>query len=88
VLIGGRDIQVDAGADGAPLKAAAAGASGVTFAFPPNANHVIKEELRPAAEVAAAPGSGYNEDGTRLDPEALDTILGWLRRVLEPTAAS
>jgi pimeloyl-ACP methyl ester carboxylesterase len=84
VVIGGRDIQVDATADGTPLQAAGAATPDVTFAFPPNANHVVKEELRPAAEVAAAPGSGYNEDGTRLDPEAVDVILGWLRRVLDP----
>jgi len=87
VLIGGRDIQVDATADGGPLQAAAAGSPGITFAFPPNANHVVKEELRPAAEVAAAPGSGYNEDGTRLDPEAVEVVLGWLRRVLFPGTA-
>jgi len=33
-------------------------------------------------EVAAAPGNGYNADGARLDPEALEVILGWLRAVL------
>jgi hypothetical protein len=38
--------------------------------------------LPEGAEVAAAPGNGYNGDGTRLDPEALDLIIGWLRRVL------
>jgi len=78
VLIGRKDLQVDATADGGPLEQAAAGKGNVTFAYPANANHVFKEDTRTPAEAAAAPGSGYNEDGTRLDPEALETILGWL----------
>jgi hypothetical protein len=64
------------------LKKAAAGMANVTFAFPPNANHVFKEDTRSAAEVPATPGNGYNEPGTRLDPESLETILAWLREVL------
>ncbi len=79
VLIGGRDVQIDEKADGAPLQKAAAGMSNVTFAFPPNANHVFKEDMRSPAEVAASPGNGYNDPGTRLDPESLETILAWLR---------
>ena len=82
VLIGRRDVQIDAVADGPPLEQAAAGKDNVTFAYPANANHVVKEDTRLPAEVAAAPGNGYNEDGTHLDPEALDLIIGWLRRVL------
>lgn len=78
VLIGRKDLQVDATADGRPLEQAAAGKSNVTFAYPANANHVFKEDTRTPAELAAAPGTGYNEDGTHLDPEALETILGWL----------
>lgn len=81
VLIGGHDLQVDQHADGDPLQAAAAGMSNIAFAFPPTANHVLKEDTRTAAEVIATPGNGYNADGTRLDPEALQTILSWLRRL-------
>ncbi|WP_104088470.1 S9 family peptidase [Arthrobacter sp. GMC3] len=84
VLIGGRDVQIDEHADGVPLQEAAAGMANVTFAFPPNANHVFKEDTRTPAEVAASPGNGYNEPGTRLDPEALETILSWLARTLGP----
>jgi dienelactone hydrolase len=83
VLIGMKDVQVDAHADGEPLKKAAAGMANVTFSYPPNANHVFKEDTRSTTEVAAAPGLGYNEPGTRLDPEALETILAWLRRILD-----
>jgi len=81
VLIGGKDLQIDGRADGEPLQAAAAGMANVTFAFPPNANHVLKEETRSTAEVIAAPGNGYNAPGTRLDPETLETILTWLQAV-------
>jgi dienelactone hydrolase len=87
VLIGGHDLQIDVHADGGPLQAAAAGMSNITFAFPPTANHVLKEDTRTAAQVIATPGNGYNADGTRLDPEALDTILAWLLRVFTPGIA-
>jgi uncharacterized protein len=82
VLIGRKDLQIDATLDGGPLEQAATGKNNVTFAYPANANHVFKEDTRTPAEVAAAPGDAYNQDGTHLDPEALETILGWLRGVL------
>ncbi len=82
VIIGGHDLQVDSHADGDPLQAAAAGSPTITFAFPTDANHVLKHDTRTAAEVIASPGNGYNAEGTRLDPEALQTILGWLGQVL------
>lgn len=78
ILIGGKDIQVDQHLDGDPLQEAAAGMSNMTFAFPPNANHVLKHDDRTPAEVAATPGNGYNTDDTHLDPEALNDILTWL----------
>lgn len=83
IVIGGRDIQIDLHADGDPLQESAAGMTNVTFAFPPNANHVFKEDTRTPADAAAAPANGYNEPDTHLDPEALQTILAWLRRTLE-----
>jgi dienelactone hydrolase len=79
VLIGGTDVQIDAHADGDPLRRAARGMANVTFAFPPRANHVFKEDTRSPAEVAASPGNGYNEAGTQLDPESIETILTWIR---------
>ena len=81
-LIGRKDVQVDAIADGDPLQRAAGELPNVTFSFPANANHVLKEDLRSDEERAAAPSTGYNEPGTRLDPDALETILDWLRPVL------
>ncbi|ALE05863.1 hypothetical protein AL755_10920 [Arthrobacter sp. ERGS1:01] len=88
VLIGGRDVQIDAEADGGPLREAAAGMANVTFAFPPNANHVFKEDSRTPAEVAASPGNGYNDPDTHLDPEALATILEWLADRFAPVTPS
>jgi uncharacterized protein len=84
VLIGAHDLQVDMHADGDPLQAAAAGMPNITFAFPPNANHVLKHETRTAAEVIATPGNGYNADDARLDPEALQTILSWVESAARP----
>lgn len=81
VIIGGHDLQVDARLDGDPLQEAASGMPNVTFSFPPHANHVLKEDTRTSAEVAASPGNGYNAPDTHLDPETVDTILDWLDRV-------
>jgi uncharacterized protein len=78
VVIGGADVQIDVHADGDLLKTAAAGMANVSFAFPPHANHVLKHDTRAPAEVATAPGNGYNQAGTELDPETLQTILRWL----------
>ncbi|MCZ9882906.1 alpha/beta hydrolase family protein [Arthrobacter sp. B2a2-09] len=87
VLIGGRDVQIDVHADGSPLQETAAGMTNVTFAFPANANHVFKEDRRSPAEVAASPGNGYNEPGTHLDQESLETIIAWLRETLTMTVS-
>lgn len=81
VLIGGRDVQIDAHADGDPLRRAADGMTDVTFLFPANANHVFKHDTRTPAEVAASPGNGYNDPETRLDPDSLAAILSWLRAI-------
>jgi pimeloyl-ACP methyl ester carboxylesterase len=79
VIIGKKDIQVDCQADGEPLKLAAAGHEEVTFLFPENANHVLKQELRPRSELVPAEiTQSYNGPDTRLDPQALASILAWL----------
>ena len=79
VIIGKKDLQIDWQADGEPLKQAATGHEEVTFLFPENANHVLKEELRPRSELVPAEiTESYNGPDTRLDPEALASILEWL----------
>ena len=79
VIIGKRDIQVDWQTDGDPLQRAAAGRADVTFLFPEYANHVLKHEPRPRAELAAAEiMESYNGPDARLDPEVQSGILAWL----------
>jgi uncharacterized protein len=79
VIIGKKDLQVDWQTDGDPLKLAAAGHEEVTFLFPENANHVLKQELRPRSElVPAEMTESYNGPDTRLDPQTLTSILEWL----------
>lgn len=79
VIIGKKDIQIDWQADGEPLKQAAAGHEEISFLFPENANHILKEELRPRSELTAvAVAESYNGPGTRLDPLTLASILEWL----------
>jgi len=82
VLIGGHDVQIDSHADGDPLRETAAGMTNVSFAFPPNANHVFKEDLRTPAEVATSTGNGYNAAETHLDPQSLKTMLYWMQKTL------
>ena len=56
-----------------------AGHEEVTFLFPENANHVLKQELRPRLELVPAEiVESYNGPDTRLDPQALASILAWL----------
>ena len=79
VIIGKKDVQVDWQTDGEPLKLAAAGQEEVTFLFPENANHVLKQELRPREDVVQAEAMvSYNSPDTRLDPQALASIREWL----------
>ncbi len=80
VLIGEKDLQIDATADGGPLQDVAAGNPDVSFVFPPEANHVLKHEPRPRAEIV--PGENYNQDGGALDPVAVAAILDWLQGVI------
>lgn len=79
VLIGKKDIQADWRADGGALQTATAKNGNATFAFPDNADHVLKYEPRSreklmAAEVAAR----YNAEGRVLDSAALSVITNWL----------
>jgi alpha-beta hydrolase superfamily lysophospholipase len=76
VLIGQKDIQVDWETDGAALQAVAG--DNVTFEFPPNANHVLKLETKPAAELTAEDAAALNAPDRVLDPDAWSAIREWL----------
>lgn len=79
VLIGKKDIQIDWRADGDALKTATAKNGNATFVFPENADHVLKYEPRPHAELTAAEViARYNAEGRVLDSDALSAITKWL----------
>ena len=77
IIIGKKDIQVDWQVDGGKLQAAADGKDNISFAYPENANHVLKHETRAREEVNPA-SLGYNEADTILDAETLEIIINWL----------
>ena len=78
VIIGKKDIQVDWQLDGAPLEAVAATMKNVTLVYPENANHVLKNEPKPRAELTAADGMAYNAADKVLDQDGLKAIRDWL----------
>ena len=77
VLIGKKDIQVDHEIDGALFEKAAV--PGMETFYPANANHVLKFEPRPAAQLSAQDGLSYNAAGRKLDQETADKIISWLK---------
>lgn len=80
VLIGKRDLQVNWEVDGKRLEEAAAGRDHVTFVYPPEANHILKHEATPRAQLDPAKVQmGYNAESATLDAEALQAILDWLK---------
>jgi uncharacterized protein len=78
VVIGKKDLQVDWLADGEPLQRAASGHDNVQFLFPEDANHVLKHEAIPRAELNAEAISRYNVSDACLDEPALTAIIEWL----------
>jgi uncharacterized protein len=79
VVIGKKDVQVDWRADGEPLMRAARGRPNVTFIFPEHANHVLKHEAKPRAELNAAHVvTSYNSPDATLDSDAMTSIVQWL----------
>jgi len=79
VLIGKKDVQVSWKLDGKALEAALSGNKEAAFSYPENANHVLKYEAKPAAQLSGRDGLYYNAAGKVLDPEARDVIINWLR---------
>jgi len=79
IIIGKKDLQVDWQLDGEPLQRAAAGRDDVSFLFPENANHVLKREPRPRADLLQAEVMvRYNAADAELDPEVVAAILAWI----------
>lgn len=85
VVIGKKDMQVDWQVDGEPLMRAARGRPQVTFLFPENANHVLKHEPKPRAELSAAHAvASYNSPDATLDSDAMTSIVEWLVSLRAP----
>jgi pimeloyl-ACP methyl ester carboxylesterase len=79
VLIGKKDIQIDWKIDGGALEAATAKKTAVSYAYPENANHVLKHEEMPFEKLTAEyVASHYNAPDAELDEEAADAIFSWL----------
>ncbi len=79
VVIGKKDLQIDWKIDGGALENATARKTTVTFAYPENANHVLKHEEMPVEKLTAEyVGSHYNAPDAELDKEAANAIFNWL----------
>jgi uncharacterized protein len=81
VVIGKKDIQIDWKIDGKALENATARNSSASFAYPENANHVLKHEELPLEKITAQyAGMNYNASNAVLDEETASTIYSWLGR--------
>lgn len=79
VVIGKKDIQVDWKTDGKALQNAIARNANASFAYPENANHLLKHEEKPKEKLNARyVSSHYNSPTAELDEEAAAAIFGWL----------
>ena len=80
VLLGKKDIQVVWEIDSPIFEELVKKLPYVKMAYAENANHVLKHEARPLAEMSMADiMASYNAETSRLDEQALEMILGWLK---------
>jgi pimeloyl-ACP methyl ester carboxylesterase len=79
VVIGKKDIQVDWKIDGKALENATAKKTAVSFAYPDDANHVLKHEELPLEKLTAQDALRYNSLDAELDREAANAIFNWLK---------
>jgi acetyl esterase/lipase len=82
VLAAGKDVQIDPDLDARRLdEALRAAGRDVTLHLAADADHVLKHEPRPLAEIRANPVAvqrGYNAEGRTLDASAVAAIVAWL----------
>jgi uncharacterized protein len=79
VVIGKKDIQVDWQLDGKPLEDALVQNTQASFAYPENANHILKhEEMQRDKLTAEHVGTHYNSQDAQLDNESANIIFDWL----------
>ena len=79
IVIGKKDIQIDWEIDGGALERATTQNSTASFAYPENANHVLKHEVMSKEKLSAQyVGLHYNAPDAELDIEAANAIYNWL----------
>lgn len=80
IVLGKKDIQVDWQTDGAIFESVAKKHDNITIRYIENANHVLKFEPTPRAQlVPAEVANTYSADDVLLDPNAVEIITTWLR---------
>jgi uncharacterized protein len=80
VLLGKKDIQVVWQLDGPIFDEMVKKQANLRVAYAENANHVLKYEPRPLAELTMAEIMvSYNAENARLDDQAVEIILSWLK---------
>jgi uncharacterized protein len=80
ILLGKKDIQVVWQLDGPIFDEMLKHQPNLKIAYAENANHVLKHEPRPLAELTMADiMASYNGDAARLDDQAVEIILDWLK---------
>jgi uncharacterized protein len=79
IVIGKKDIQVDWQLDGMPLETALNQNTQASFAYPQDANHVLKHEEMPKEKLTPQyVGEHYNAQDAQLDNETENIIFNWL----------
>ena len=83
IVIGKKDIQVDWLTDGPAFEALARERANLKVVYSEDANHVLKYEPRPRAELNPVEVSrSYGADEVMLDPEPVEAIVTWLNEHL------
>lgn len=80
IVIGKKDIQVDWQIEGPLFEKVAETNDNIRITYPENANHVMKYEPKPRAELTAAEVMNtYSGSDVMLDPDPVHTIVSWLK---------
>ena len=83
ILLGKKDIQVVWQMDGPIFDEMLKSQANLKIAYADNANHVLKHEPRPLAELSMTDiMMSYNPDTGKLDDQAVEIILTWLKAQL------
>lgn len=81
IVIGKKDIQVNWKDDGKLLESTLADKGNVDFAYPENADHLLKHVDLPLEMISAEfVASHYNSDESHLDAETVQIITKWLEQ--------